>query len=179
MAVAPWIAEKSLWCHIGRTYWKPTFWNSPEIHPFGSQGKLVYEEVSAGSTLLLNYPEGVSVGCSCWLLLTGRRCEGQVLEKLSARQEPGPGEAPSRREPGAGEAATGEGWALGEPQGLQDLAAGQVVISGGPLRGNTWGSGKETSSFDVSPVPSTDSRMCQPAKVKYVKGLAPFSQGRQ
>lgn len=102
-----------------------------------------------------------------------------MLEKLSARQEAGPGEAPSRQEPGAGEAATGEDWAPGKPQGLQDLAAGQVVISGGPLQENTWGSGKETSSFNVSLVPSTDSFMCQLAKVKYVKGLAPFSQSRQ
>ena len=49
-----------------------------------------------------------------------------MLEKLSARQEPGPGEAPSQQELGAGEAATGEDWVLGKPQGPQDLAADKL-----------------------------------------------------
>lgn len=107
----------------------------------------------------------------CWVKLL-------AVADCNTLQEPGTGEATCLARAWLWRSCDRRGlWPLGKPQGLQDLAAGQVIIiSGGPLQENTWGSGKETSSFNVSLVPSTDSFMCLLAKVKYVKGLAPFSQ---
>lgn len=91
MPLAPWMTEKSLWCHVGRTCWKPAPRNSLEVHPFGSQGRLFMRKYLAGGTLLLDHPEGVlgdAGGCSRLPNTAGARrwgstlAAGQALGKL-------------------------------------------------------------------------------------------------
>lgn len=88
------MAEKLLWCHVGRTYQKYAFWNLLEMHSLVCQGELFMLEVSRQRHSARKPPKaGIRKTAGHRVLLAVIHCRSLAQEKLSMLQELDDGEA--------------------------------------------------------------------------------------
>lgn len=152
IAMACWMTENSLWCHMVGTFWKSALWNLPEIFTLGCWGKLFMGWNLTWGTLLQSPPRS-----------------GKLLAAGCCRPPCTAGNLLWRK---------GKCLRLGKPYVLQELGAGKLPMLQEPEESTQWN--KEVRKFFLGRllVPSMTKLQVHLAKEKKFKGPEPFSQSK-